>query len=96
MTSSTLISVRLPSDLVQKLDQEAELLSRPGAKVTRTDLLTKAGRAYFGESVAEAVQSPLLDEPVQKPYKCPGVGCNMRTESKAATCPTHGRRVVPA
>lgn len=98
MTSSTLISVRLESRLVEWLDEEAGRRSRPGAKVTRTTLLNEAVSQFSGV-IVEASELPpateLLDEAPQKPYKCPGVGCNLRTDSRAVVCPTHGRKVVP-
>lgn len=93
---STLISVRLKSDLLQKLDAEAELRSRPGARVTRTTVINAAVARYFGEDALELAQGDLLEEaPPQKPYKCPSVGCLLRSDSKQTVCPTHGRRVVP-
>lgn len=95
MSDSTLISLRLPTDIVQRLDSESALLTRPDKKVTRTDVIATAVRRYFGDEETPAAQEGLLDTEAQKPYKCPGVGCNMRSSSKAATCPTHGRRVVP-
>lgn len=94
-TESTLISVRLQSDHVQRCDSEAATRSRPGAKVTRTDIINEALSRYFNVVEDPPAQTDLLDEPVQKPYKCPALGCDKRFGSKAAVCPTHGRKVVP-
>lgn len=93
---STLVSVRLPSELVQKLDSEAATRSRPEAKITRTDVIVESVRAHLGVAAPPVEQSALLvDDPGQKPWKCPGTGCNRRFSSKAAVCPEHGRRAVP-
>lgn len=98
MSETTLISVRLESRLVEGLDLEAGRRSRPGARVTRTTLLNEAAAGLLGIDVEPSSLPPateLLEAAPQKPYKCPGVGCNMRSDSRAAVCPTHGRKVVP-
>lgn len=92
---STLVSVRLPSELVQKLDSEAATRSRPEAKITRTDVIVEAVRSHLGTPLSVADSPLLTDLAGQKPYRCPATGCNLRFGSKAALCPTHGRRAVP-
>lgn len=89
--SNPVVSLRLPSDLLEQIDQ----LAGPRK---RSEWIESACRLKLGES-AERPKPPerfeLEEMEPEATFRCPAFGCDKKFGSKAATCPVHGRRVVP-
>lgn len=85
-------SVRLPIDLIDRLEQEPDK--------NFTDALVRILDDHYAVPAAARAggQGDLLShdgDQEKDPFKCPGFGCTFTSRSKAAVCGTHGRRVVP-
>lgn len=64
----------------------------PEHLIERVDRVTAKGKRT--EFVEQAIDEKLAAHEGIKPFRCPVDGCDFRTISPAAECPTHGRVVV--
>lgn len=71
---------RLPPSLVARVDR---VVAGPGGSTTRTDFVEKA----IGEKLAEFE--------VFGRFECPLPTCDYKSDSPAAICAAHGRKVQP-